>query len=90
MVACHKFKHAFLPFFMESICRTLYKLVGAHAIDAAHKDIPEDKGIKTVLYELRRKGKAGILFKTYHIYGYDGYVLIARFFKGASYKTDIV
>ena len=49
----------FFPFFMERIGRPLHRLIRSGAVDAAHENIAEYQGVKSVLDQRKRCWKPG-------------------------------
>src|SRR5699024_9716887 len=52
------------PFFVQGIGRTLYLLIGTHAVDTLHQDISEYSSVGKTDCQFWRNLKAGIFFQT--------------------------
>lgn len=75
---------------MQSVRGTFYLFVGAHPVDAAHKDVSKYQAVDSTHRKSRRNFKSWVFLQTAQIDGDDRDVRAARFFEGTPDKSDII
>ena len=88
--AAQEFLAVAVPFSVFFVCRSLYRFVGAHAVQAFHEDVSEHDRINQLDQQFGRDLEAGLWIKAVEIEGDHGHVTKPGFLQSAPDKSDVI